>query len=232
MLGWQVRKFYNAFLQAQQGTEINKKTTILLTRLDAKRKERWLETVNFIDFMHSNRLAWNSINRFTGRSSHSHRKWPISCNAIASQLVTNGTQRMRDREFVTMEICDLWRVSKRDAKKISANFSSEKSARRKSSMLQILESRDRRSFIFSCLQQLCWRITYVFIPPKGFKLGFIPSFDLGYNSPCFYIAWSIWFFGKISDFSFGYRFGFLTLVLVLVAGKSHHHFNMPNCIVF
>ena len=32
----------------------------MLTRLDAKQKERWLKTVNSIDFTQSSRLAWKT----------------------------------------------------------------------------------------------------------------------------------------------------------------------------
>ena len=47
----------DTFLQAQQGTKTDKKSKVLLTRLDAKQKEHRLETFNSIDFTHSSGLA-------------------------------------------------------------------------------------------------------------------------------------------------------------------------------
>ena len=122
------KNLYNAFLQAQQGTETNKKATILLIGLDAKRKVRCLETVNSINFTHFSRLAWNKINKFTGRSRYSHWKCPFLINAIASQLVMNEAHRTSDREFsrlVGMEICDLQTVPTSNPDNISSSLFDE-----------------------------------------------------------------------------------------------------------
>ena len=59
----------------------------------------WLEeAVNSIDFSHSNRKTWTTINKFTGRSGHSSLLFPVSANSIASQLVKNGAHKTRDHE--------------------------------------------------------------------------------------------------------------------------------------
>ena len=42
----------------------------LLSYLDEKRKERWSEAVNNINFTHFNRLEWNIINNLTGKTRH------------------------------------------------------------------------------------------------------------------------------------------------------------------
>ena len=60
----------------------------------------WLdETVNSIDFFHSNRKAWTTISRpkFTGRSGHFFLR-PVSANSIDSQLVKNRAHKMRGHE--------------------------------------------------------------------------------------------------------------------------------------
>ena len=60
---------------------------ILMKRLDEKRQERWIETVGYIDFTHSSRNAWHTINRLTGRTTSKPDKCPVRANAIASQLL-------------------------------------------------------------------------------------------------------------------------------------------------
>jgi len=47
-----------------------------------KKQERWEEAVNSIDFLHSSRKAWSTINKLTGRSGRSSRVCPISANSI------------------------------------------------------------------------------------------------------------------------------------------------------
>ena len=80
---------YQHFLQSPGGPDSDRAATALLTRLDGKRRNRWSETVRSIDFSHSSRLAWNTINNLTGRSRQSPRQCPVSADAIASQLVKN-----------------------------------------------------------------------------------------------------------------------------------------------
>ena len=53
---------YQHFLQSPGGPDSDRAATALLTRLDGKRRNRWSETVRNIDFSHSSRLAWNTIN--------------------------------------------------------------------------------------------------------------------------------------------------------------------------
>ena len=47
------------------------------------RQEQWEEAVNSIDFSHSSRKAWRTINKLTGRSGRSSRLCPVSANSIA-----------------------------------------------------------------------------------------------------------------------------------------------------
>ena len=63
--------------------------TTMLTRLDKKRRCRWSEAVQSIDFSHSSRKARNILNNLIDRSRHSSRHCPISADAIASELLRN-----------------------------------------------------------------------------------------------------------------------------------------------
>ena len=50
-----------------ENTESASNATSLLNVLDEKRRQRWNETVSSIDFTHSSRKAWQTLNRLTGR---------------------------------------------------------------------------------------------------------------------------------------------------------------------
>ena len=69
-------------------------------------------------------------------------------------------------------------------------------------------SRKRFHMAEDLLEQLlcCWKISFLIRKLIALELGFIPAFDLGYNSPRLHFG-LILVFGKISDFSFGYCFG-------------------------
>ena len=100
--------------------------TALLAKLDRKRRNRWSEAVQSIDFSHSSRKAWSILNNLTGRSRHSPRHCPVSADAIASQLVRNGKYETVDRKssrLVFQEVSDLWRATTPDAVNISDKFS-------------------------------------------------------------------------------------------------------------
>ena len=84
---------YNKFLHAEPGDEAAAKASDLTDCLDKKRRERWEETVQGIDFTHSSRMAWKTFNRLTGRSSRP-TQCPVSANSIAEQLLANG--RLKD----------------------------------------------------------------------------------------------------------------------------------------
>ena len=105
----------------------SKATTTLLTRLDKKRRDRWSEAVQSIDFSHSSRKAWSILNNLTGRSRHSTRHCSISADAIASQLVRNGRYENVDRvssRLIFQEVSDLWRATTTSPVNTSGNFTS------------------------------------------------------------------------------------------------------------
>ena len=117
---------YKTFLQSPQGDDSSLSATALLAKLDRKRRDRWSEAVRSIDFSHSSRKAWSTLNNLTGRSRHSPRHCPVSADAIASQPVKNGKYEAVDRKssrLVSQEISELWRATTPDAVNISDNFS-------------------------------------------------------------------------------------------------------------
>ena len=117
---------YQHFLQSPGGPDSDRAATALLTRLDGKRRNRWSETVRNIDFSHSSRLAWNTINNLTGRSRQSPRQCPVSADAIASQLVKNGKYEgvnRRSSRLVLQEVSDLWRADPLHPANVSGSFS-------------------------------------------------------------------------------------------------------------
>ena len=69
------------------------------------------------------------MNNLTGSSRHSPRHYPVSADAIASQLVRNGKYEAVDRKssrLIHQEVSDLWRATASDAANISDNFSQRK----------------------------------------------------------------------------------------------------------
>ena len=78
---------FQVFIQSPPGAESNGAASALLDRLDKKRREKWNEAVQSIDFTHSSRKAWNIINNLTGRSRQRPGHCPVSANSIAAQLV-------------------------------------------------------------------------------------------------------------------------------------------------
>jgi len=75
--------------------------------------ERLPPAVNSINFSHSSRKAFTTINKLTGRSGRSSRLCPISANSIALQLVKNGahkTGRSKSARLINKELSELWKV--------------------------------------------------------------------------------------------------------------------------
>ena len=99
----------------------------MLLRLDEKRRDRWTEAVQTIDFSHSSRKAWSILNNLTGRSRRSHRHCAVSSSAIASQLIRNGKYEGIDREssrLISQEESDFWRATPTSLANISESFTS------------------------------------------------------------------------------------------------------------
>ena len=98
--------------------------------ISARREKRGV-AVNSIDFSHSSRKAWRTINKLTGRSGRSSHLCPVSANSIASQLVKNGAHRAGDCEssrFVNKELFDLWKTPTPEGHSISERFRPEELA--------------------------------------------------------------------------------------------------------
>ena len=111
------QQLYEDHQSAATKEESDATASNLLARLDEKRQERWIETVEAIDFTHSSRKAWNTVNRLTGRATSKPDACPVSANAIASQLIENGRYPQPDREFsrqVNKDVAELWKCERED----------------------------------------------------------------------------------------------------------------------
>ena len=89
---------YNSYLGTDDSEDQRVTANALIAHLDQRRQERWIEAVTDIDFTHSSRKAWSSINRLTGRTS-AKKQCPVSPDDIAKQLVMNGMCTSRNKEF-------------------------------------------------------------------------------------------------------------------------------------
>ena len=88
----------------------------MIQRLDGKRQERQ-QTVESIDFTHSSRKAWRTINRLSGRTASKPYKCSVRANAIASQLLQNDRLTNPDRDFsrqIEKEVAELWKIHSKD----------------------------------------------------------------------------------------------------------------------
>ena len=113
-------------MQYPEGQESSRAATALLARFDRKRRDRWSEAVQNIDFSHLSRVALSTLNNLTGRSRQFPCQCPVSANAIASQLVKNGKCEGANREisrFVMQDLSDIWKATAPDAVNISGDFS-------------------------------------------------------------------------------------------------------------
>ena len=116
---------YQMFLQSPEGSDSSTAASALLSRLDRKRRDRWSEAVQTIDFSHSSRKAWSILNNLSGRSRRFPWHCAVSANAIASVLVNNGKYEDIDRKssrLVSQEVSDLWRASTTSAVNVCGSF--------------------------------------------------------------------------------------------------------------
>ena len=114
------------FLRSSDGN-YNRDARALLIRLDRKRRDRWPEAVQSIDFLHSSRKAWSMLNNLTRRTRHSSRHCLVSADAIAYQLVRNGRYEDVNREssrLLSQEISDLWKATIPSLVIIPGNYTS------------------------------------------------------------------------------------------------------------
>ena len=112
-------------IQASAGNASDLAASSLITRLDNNSRTRWEKTVQNINFTHSSRKAWRTINILTGRSRPPLGERTITANAIASQLVNNGTYPTGNKDMacrVSREVSELWQISTSPDHKISEEF--------------------------------------------------------------------------------------------------------------
>ena len=124
MLCWdaECENLYQTFLQYPEGHKSSRAATALL---DKKRRNRWSEAVQNIEFSYFSLVAWSTLNNLTGRSRQFSHQCPVSANAIASQLVKNGKYDGANREIsrsIMQELSDLWRATTPDAVNTSEDY--------------------------------------------------------------------------------------------------------------
>lgn len=98
----------------------------LIQRLDVTRRTRWTEVVESIDFTHSSRKAWQTINQLTGRNT-TPSSCPVTADAIASQLLKNGRFPDADKDFArqtSREVSCILRAASVDSN-ISGDFTED-----------------------------------------------------------------------------------------------------------
>ena len=92
------KNLYQIFLQYPEGHDSSRAATASLATLDRKRRDRWSEVVQNIDFSHFSRVAWSVLSNLIGTSQKFSCHCHVSSNAIASQLVKNGKYACASRE--------------------------------------------------------------------------------------------------------------------------------------
>ena len=95
---------YKTFLRSPQGDSSSLAAIVALANLDRKRRDRWSEAVRSIDFSHCSRNMCSVLNNLTGRSRHSSPHYPVSADAIASQLVKNEKYKAVDRSLLDLSL--------------------------------------------------------------------------------------------------------------------------------
>ena len=76
------------FLQSLDDNQYSRAATILLIRLDKKRKICGSEAIQSIGFLNSRKKAWSIVNNLTTRLQHSLHLCPFQSNVIAEVLKT------------------------------------------------------------------------------------------------------------------------------------------------
>ena len=116
------------FIRAPVGTDSDRASLSLLSWIEQKKQEHWEEAVSSIDFSHSSRKAWSTINNLTGRSGRSSHLCPISANSITSQLVKNQAHKNASHKSTNKKLSDPWKVQKPGGNSISGPFTPEELA--------------------------------------------------------------------------------------------------------
>ncbi|KAJ8353386.1 hypothetical protein SKAU_G00209530 [Synaphobranchus kaupii] len=105
--------------QASSSEEVDMTATALLQKLDVTRRTRWTEIIESVDFTHSSRKAWQTINQL----NTTPRRCPVTADAFASQLLKNGRFPDADKNFarLTSHEVSLSRAASADAN-LSGDF--------------------------------------------------------------------------------------------------------------
>ncbi|KAL7881730.1 hypothetical protein AOLI_G00085780 [Acnodon oligacanthus] len=108
--------------QASSSEEMEATAITLLQKLDDTRRTRWSEVAESIDFTHSSRKAWQTINLLSGRRTP--RRCPLT--ADVSHLLKNGHFTEADKNFTRLTLCEVLSLSR--AASTDANLSGDLTA--------------------------------------------------------------------------------------------------------
>ncbi len=94
--GWTetCQNLYQAFINNPTVQNADK----LMDELMKCKRERWHEAVSSVDFTHSSRKAWLSLNKLRGRKPKPQQT-EVSANSITGQLVDSGKHSNVDKKF-------------------------------------------------------------------------------------------------------------------------------------
>ena len=93
---------YQAFLNSNDQEIADE----LLNNLDVARREKWVETVQALDFKTSSRKAWSLLRKLNDGNKSTHRETPIHPSKIAAHIVSTS-KAPRDRTHTTQIKHDL-----------------------------------------------------------------------------------------------------------------------------
>ena len=97
--------------------ESQEAATALLNHLDNRRREKWIEETENINFTHSSRQAWSKLNRLTGNVKPFTSQAPVKANDIANNLINNGKFNKPNKEFtfkINRHLKDAWNTPSAD----------------------------------------------------------------------------------------------------------------------
>ena len=94
--GKECESLYRTFLDHPGGEEFSSAATVLLSHFYQRRRERWNEAIDSIDFSDFSCLAWSTLNSLIGSLIHTSCKCLVLANSTASQVVRNRIFPVRD----------------------------------------------------------------------------------------------------------------------------------------
>ena len=172
--GWDktCNELYEEHQQSTTETNRNQSATQLLEYLDLQRQKKRIETVEEINFTHSSRKAWATINRLTGNNKRHTSKAALHPNKIASCLVNNGKYKSYDRDRkINNELKQAWHSPSADS-----DLCSDFTVTEVKSAIKSLKKANLPDLTISILNSTC---TSLALLSHGLPLSTPPALNLG-----------------------------------------------------